>query len=491
MRGKGFIVLVSVLLGVLFWFLDAFIDSFLLGNGSLFEQLFFMSSHEFHLRSFILIIFLFAGIIVSEISVKHQEAEKRASKKEKDLSILYSTACISANSLDFDTFLNDVLKELICYMGADHGQIYLIDTVSCDAIMHSNVGISSNESNFMDSIPFDNPLIASLRQITHLRKHISQPFVISSNFCFWPRSEVDDCVAFPLISKNELVGFFLISATGLEQLNDEDINVLESVVKHVGITIENMQLLGESNRAYEELRSMDKMKDEFVSNITHELKTPLISIKGYSEVMYDGILGELTPKQKEGMKVIMSNSERLHGLIESLLHMNSLHFEKNHVFSPVILTDILQGSINALALRLESKQINLACNYGKDLRFVLGNGDFLKQLFIYLLDNAIKFSSDSSDIDISAYEEDKMLHVEIHDHGIGIPEAHMNKIFDRFYQVDGSMTRTYGGNGLGLFIAKNIVDLHNGNIWLESAEGDGTCVHVQMPLYNDAIHSEN
>ncbi len=490
MKGRIAIIFISLLLGFLVWVLDALIDVFIIGDGTLSDQLFFISSHDFHLRSLILFTFLFAGISVSEISVKYKEAEKKVYKKEQDLSILYSTVSIAVDSLDFDAFLSDILNELISYMGADHGQIYLLDNNSGEAIMHASFGIPQDHS--MLSISSDNPLIASLRQVTHLRKHISQPFVVSSGLCMWPKSNIDNCIAFPLISRNELIGFFLITSKDQAQLNDEDLHVLESVAKNVGMTIENMQLLEESNRACDELKLMDKMKDEFLSNITHELKTPLISIKGYSEIMYEGMFGELDPKQKDALKVIISNSERLHGLIESLLHMNTFHFEKEQVFSPVLLTDIIQGSINTLSLKLEAKHTRLKYNFnfGKDLHLVYGNADFLKQLFVYLLDNAIKFSSEFSEVEMSAYKEDEMLHVELHDHGIGIPQAHMDKIYNRFYQADGSMTRSYGGNGLGLFLAKNIVDMHKGKIWLESTEGIGTKVHVLIPLYESTIHSK-
>ena len=88
------------------------------------------------------------------------------------------------------------------------------------------------------------------------------------------------------------------------------------------------------------------------------------------------------------------------------------------------------------------------------------------------------------------FEDEGMMYIDISDHGIGIPEDHMGRIFERFYQVDGSLARNYGGNGLGLFLARNIVDVHKGNIWVESTMGAGTIVHIQIPLYDPAIHSD-
>jgi signal transduction histidine kinase len=122
------------------------------------------------------------------------------------------------------------------------------------------------------------------------------------------------------------------------------------------------------------------------------------------------------------------------------------------------------------------------------MRLVYGNCEFLKYLFVYILDNAIKFSSKDAEVSIVATEDEKNVHIKITDHGIGIPEACMDRIFDRFYQVDGSATRIYGGNGLGLYLAKNIIELHSGTIEVESKEGTGTTVHVSLPLFDPEIH---
>jgi signal transduction histidine kinase len=252
--------------------------------------------------------------------------------------------------------------------------------------------------------------------------------------------------------------------------------------------VENIRLLNETRKSYEELKSLDRMKDEFVANITHELKTPLISIKGYSEVIYEGLLGELEDKQKECMKIIVSNSERLERLIESLLNMNSLYFEKYHVLAPIYLKDVIDNAITSLSMKTEEKEINIIKVCPSDMHLVYGNSEFLKYLFVYILDNSIKFSSKGSKVTITVTESDTSTHIIVADNGIGIPGACMDRIFDRFYQVDGSATRIYGGNGLGLYLSKNIVELHSGSIEVESEEGVGTTVNISIPLFNPDIH---
>ncbi|MEZ5334972.1 MAG: HAMP domain-containing sensor histidine kinase [Methanolobus sp.] len=251
--------------------------------------------------------------------------------------------------------------------------------------------------------------------------------------------------------------------------------------------MENIRLLEETRKAYEELKSLDRMKDEFVANITHELKTPLISIKGYSELIYDGVLGDLDEKQQHCMKIIVSNSERLERLIESLLNMNSIYFEKENTFSPVYMKDIIDNAANSLSMKVEDKNATIIKEYSEGSHLAYGSGELLKNLFVYILDNAIKFSENGSGITVSINDCPDHIQVSITDHGIGIPEECMENIFDRFYQVDGSATRIYGGNGLGLYLARNIVDLHCGSIKVESEEGKGTVVHVSIPSFNTDI----
>jgi signal transduction histidine kinase len=168
--------------------------------------------------------------------------------------------------------------------------------------------------------------------------------------------------------------------------------------------------------------------------------------------------------------------------------MNSLNFEKHHVFSPVHLKDVLYNAINSLSMRMEEKNVRVKKDYSIDMHLVYGNCEFLKYLFVYVLDNAIKFSPSGSEVSISVRVDGKNLHATVSDHGIGIPQECMDRIFERFYQIDGSTTRIYGGNGLGLYLSKNIVELHFGTIEIESEEGAGTDVHIYVPLYNPDIH---
>jgi PAS domain S-box-containing protein len=236
-------------------------------------------------------------------------------------------------------------------------------------------------------------------------------------------------------------------------------------------------------KANEELTSLDRMKDEFLSNLRHELKTPLIPIKGYSELMFDGALGELTEKQRDAMEKVMLSSDRLKRLIDSLLYVSITEAGNvEYSFVPLRLSEVINSAIHNRSPELTSKNHKVNKQFPDDLPLIEGDLDYLEEAFINIIDNASKFTPTNGTISISAIREEDKIHLRITDNGAGIPEDSLSQIFDRFYQVDGSSTRRYGGNGLGLYICKKVIESHNGSIWAESKEGVFTTIHVILPV---------
>lgn len=237
-------------------------------------------------------------------------------------------------------------------------------------------------------------------------------------------------------------------------------------------------------KAYEELKSMDKMKDEFLSNLSHELKTPLISIKGYSELLDEGVLGPLTDKQKKAMGAIVRNSARLKRLIDSLLFLNIVNAGKaKYKFDPVSLKELVDQALYSLDSQIKQSRIKVECNVSSCEPMIRADQDYMPQVLLHIIENSIKFTAAGGSLFIDVKQEDGRLHLQVRDTGIGISQAQLGEIFKKFYQIDGSMTRRYGGTGLGLYICKTIIDAHCGQIWLESEEHVGTTVHITFPIY--------
>ncbi len=239
----------------------------------------------------------------------------------------------------------------------------------------------------------------------------------------------------------------------------------------------------ELSAANEELKSLDRMKDEFLSNVSHEFKTPLTSIQGYSQLISDGTLGSVNDQQKKAVDTVIRNSERLRKLVDSLLYISRAQAGKlTYSFSRVAIASIIDNSVQDLALQAEKKDITIRKDIGQDLPFIRGDRDKLIDVMVNLLDNAIKFTPAGGNIYVGASVDKDWLHIRISDSGIGIPKDKIENLFERFYQVDSSIRRRYGGTGLGLYICKMIVEDHKGKIWVESEEGEGSTFHVLLPL---------
>ncbi|WP_445476049.1 PAS domain-containing sensor histidine kinase [Methanococcoides methylutens] len=232
----------------------------------------------------------------------------------------------------------------------------------------------------------------------------------------------------------------------------------------------------------EELKALDKMKNEFLSNVSHELKTPLVSIKGYTELINEGVLGEINDEQKKALSTIIRSSERLRRLVDSLLFISEIQADTvEYSFEIIQITEIIDTAVEDIFLQIEEKGLTLEKKVPVDLPFINGDAGKLADMLTNILDNAIKFTPAGGKISVAASEEKNNIHIGVSDNGIGVPKDLLPKLFQKFYQIDASTRRKYGGTGSGLYICQKIVEAHNGEIWMESEEGAGTTVHIMLP----------
>ncbi|MEW4427615.1 MULTISPECIES: sensor histidine kinase [Paenibacillus] len=228
--------------------------------------------------------------------------------------------------------------------------------------------------------------------------------------------------------------------------------------------------------AHEIVRS-NQIKDDFISSISHELRTPLTSIKGWSETLDSG--GYDPDETRIGMSIISKETERLIGLVEEMLDFSKLQQNQMKlVKGTVSIREIVQETMLNVWAKAEQKQIHLKLDTDETRAFnVHGDGNRLKQVFLNIVDNAIKFSHENSWIYLSVKEEDGKIIAAVQDTGIGISEEHLIKVRDRFFQVN----HQNGGTGLGLAITQELVELHEGTIRIQSELGSGTTVTIELP----------
>ncbi|MBW2967820.1 cell wall metabolism sensor histidine kinase WalK [Candidatus Woesearchaeota archaeon] len=237
--------------------------------------------------------------------------------------------------------------------------------------------------------------------------------------------------------------------------------------------------LRKSEALYAREKEISKLKDNFISTVSHELKTPLTSMKLYVHLLKDKKLGPVTPKQKGSLKIIDAEVDRLNILITDILDLSKLDAKKVKLnLSEFELGDIIA---NDLYLNLaKKKNVNIKLDIPK--RFtVTADRDRLQQVFINLFNNSLKFTPEGGTIKFSAKDLEKEWLFSIADNGAGIPKDALPKLFDRFTQAEDVMTRKQGGFGLGLSIVKSIVDLHKGKISIDSEQGNGTTISICFP----------
>ncbi len=239
--------------------------------------------------------------------------------------------------------------------------------------------------------------------------------------------------------------------------------------------------------AYIRMESLDQAKRTLLATVSHELKTPLTALRGYLELLGNGQLGDLSPQAVRAVAVCQKNAERLTRRIEELVELARLDRDGAIMpLEPVDLSQIVQSVLETLWPRVEEKGLRCAMDTMTGLRTIEGNVEQLERLFMNLLDNAIKFTPAGGAISVRL--ENNALHgtpgvlAQVTDSGIGIPEEHLDNVFGRFYQVDQTSRRKFGGMGLGLALVKRAVELHHGKVWVESAVNAGSTFFVWLPL---------
>ncbi|OGC10925.1 hypothetical protein A3K48_00050 [candidate division WOR-1 bacterium RIFOXYA12_FULL_52_29] len=265
---------------------------------------------------------------------------------------------------------------------------------------------------------------------------------------------------------------------------------LESKVRNRTADLENsrkaiLHMMKDLKEDIKKLREVDQIKTEFFSMISHELRTPLTLVKGYLSLLFTGKIGPLAPEQIKTVGIITRQSDHLQTLIESILDISRLEVGKSIPLSktPMSIKTVLEKTVEALKLQAEGKKIELAANISDFLPTIIGDETKINRIFSNILGNALKFTPEGGKVTVNAFVEDSQIKVEVIDNGIGISQENLAKVFNKFFQADSSITRTAGGMGMGMAIAKELVELHGGKIMAESSGlGKGSKFTFTLPI---------
>jgi len=229
------------------------------------------------------------------------------------------------------------------------------------------------------------------------------------------------------------------------------------------------------------IKELERYRSDFMANVSHELKTPLTSIRSYTETLLNGAINDQT-NNLSFLEKIQKNTLSLAALIDDLLEISKLESKREvGPFEILDAVNIAKKTIEAISEKARGKNIRIIENYSDKIQ-IKGIEEHIYRAILNLLDNAINYSNEGGEVILSCRKNDGKYEISVEDHGIGIAPEHLSRIFERFYRVDKARAREVGGTGLGLAIVKHVINLHQGQVEVKSEEGKGSTFSLIFPL---------
>ncbi|MDF1512392.1 MAG: GAF domain-containing protein [Anaerolineae bacterium] len=409
----------------------------------------------------------------------------------QEATTLYHITRSLNNTDNLDNALDEVVNVIGTALDARDTRISLLDDekklLVTKASSDHEESIPLVDAAFSDSLAQEDPLYTVASTGTSI---IIDDMQSRGNGIFM-QNATRSLLAVPMISsKGEIIGTLSVSSDQPYAFSRVDEHLLTVAGGQVAVVIENIALYKDIEKrrkhlrfAYNRLRELTELKDQILQNVSHEIRTPLTLIKGYVELIReDGIGGELTPSQRQAIDTISRRADdvvRIVGQIVALQPLNDLSADRTQVS----VGKLLQEVVDVFTHMITGTQLTLHLHpVDAELCF---DGDYekIRQLCYNILDNSVKFSPNGGTVSIRAVSEEDYVHMTFADQGIGIDAHRLSRIFETFFQIDGSSTRRFGGLGLGLAVVNRVVESHHGKVWVESELNKGSIFHVLLPQY--------
>jgi len=419
---------------------------------------------------------------------ERKRAEEALRWRNRQLTALYEIGHDISAILDLPTVLERIATHARDLLAADDSEVYLLEPDGQTLRAIVALGDYADESKAA-SLRLGEGIVGSVAQsgkaeMVNCAERDPRLVQIPGTLL-----ETHALLCAPLICKGQVMGVMLLArSSGRDLFDQDDLDFLVGLARQAAIAIENARLFAaerqyvtELAHALEQQQELDRLKDEFVQNVSHELRTPLSIARGYIELLDSGELGELQPNQREPVTAIARRVRMLADLVDDLsiiLEAEARELE----WEQVDLSGLARDSMGDFQIAVEQAGLSLASQIALGLPSLLGDTMHLRRVLDNLLNNAIKFTPAGGHITVRLGRDGENLVLEVEDDGVGIPADQLNCIFERFYQVDGSMSRRYGGTGLGLAMVKEIVEAHGGKIGVESGVGQGSIFTVTLPI---------
>ncbi|MDP2743741.1 MAG: ATP-binding protein [Dehalococcoidia bacterium] len=410
------------------------------------------------------------GRSFNDMRVKLKTSHDELQQKTRELSSLLLVSDILTSAIDLPSLLDAVVAKAVEIIpGADAGALLLHDPDRHGLAVRCAFGLDREALSQFSYAPGGSPadtLAAATGAFLQ-----TEPL----------RGRTRSFISAPLTQHSRNIGsLIMVSFRDSQAFSESSRRLLQAIADYIAIAVERTQLTKEAEEA-RALYEADRLRSEFISSVSHELRTPLTLIKGYSTSLLRQDVSWDEGTQREFLQVIDEKTDLLRDLIDKLLQSakleaGALKLEKE----PLLLPRLARKVVDDAGMR--AKKHHLALAFANSFPVVEADVRCMEQVLQNLVQNAIKYSPEGSEIVIAGKVEDGCVVVSVSDQGIGISPEHQDKVFERFYRVNSPATRGIPGSGLGLSITKGHVEAHGGRVWMESAAGKGSKFYFSLPV---------
>ncbi|UCI33246.1 ATP-binding protein [Mesorhizobium sp. B4-1-4] len=419
----------------------------------------------------------------------YQEVQARTAELARSVGELEALGDVSKavnSTLDLDTVLKTIVAKAVQLSETDAGTIYVFSSTRQQFRPRANFGMSDE---LIAAVSHQTIGLADMGigDAPGRCMPVQFPDLSEETSSFLVRKTIVDAgyrgiLIVPLLRPNKIVGALVVRRHKPGAFDEQVVHLLETFAAQSVLAIQNAKLFREIEEKGRELEAASRHKSQFLANMSHELRTPLNSVLGFTELLVDGIYGELPDRAKTTVARVQANGRHLLGLINDVLDLSKIEAgQLTLAIEDYSVAQIVRSTITAVEPLARTKGLELSTTVAENLPFGRGDERRLTQVLLNLAGNAVKFTETGA-VDILADAVDGHFEITVRDTGPGIASKDQALIFEEFQQVDNSSTRQKGGTGLGLAISKRIVEMHGGTIDVESVIGSGSTFRLKVPI---------
>ncbi len=450
--------------------------------------------------------------VATELRDLNRNLEDRIRERTSQLRHLYQLGVSMQEPLPLSERLNLILKGVHEVIGFDRIIIWLPDREDLSLEMAAAVGFSSASGTVQVPISDEVPTLARAYRdrveiIIEERHEVPPELRVQPPHDKVAALRSRNFVVLPLISRRRSVGVLAADNAVSRKPIAPQLDLLRIFASQAAVAIENAQLFQEVEETNRQLARASRHKSEFLANMSHELRTPLNAILGFTELIIDEVYGKVPDELRESIEDIHTNGRHLLRLINDVLDLSKIEAGQMQLnLSQYSVQSLIDSVISATRSLATEKRLELVSGVAEGLPPAVGDSKHITQILMNLVGNAIKFTPGGGHVTVTAKyvpssecqvpglesgtrnlepgtpKSPDFIEISVADTGIGIPTEELKSIFSEFRQVDSSITKEYGGSGLGLSIAKRLVEMHGGSIWAESQVGKGSTFYFRIPL---------